>query len=445
MPDSTVTTALTAQQNLLGYETIFVSSSGSIIPSLTTDHGIFMTYSFSTAIVHGLVASWASAVVTSIGNYGDTLIVGATGQLVGLSDSDFTVFAPGQYGDIINHGEITGHLGVGLTGTGNAFTNTGLVSANTGSGSSHGGVSVQATNIVINNIGEIFGQLAGISNSLVSISNLTIENSGLISGIQGVKVDSGSTLSLDNSGTITGYGGTAISSNMANTDILNTGVINGDVVFTSTGAFLKNSGDILGDVFLDDSGSYYKGARDGWVSGGVRGDIGNDTIYGASNFDYIEGGGGNDYVRGRAGNDVIYGDSGNDTIRGNDGDDEIFGGTFADMLYGGRGDDTITGGSGADTINGGAGDDLLTGGNSDDVFVFNRHSGDDEITDFSNNNDKLDLSKFAASSRADLTAAGAIVENGAGSIIDLTTIGGDGVIYVDDMSVADWTNGDLIF
>ena len=88
---------------------------------------------------------------------------------------------------------------------------------------------------------------------------------------------------------------------------------------------------------------------------------------------------------------------------------------------------------------------MLTGHSGEDVFVFNRRSGDDEITDFNNNTDALDISVFGMTSRQDLTDAGAILENGAGSIIDLTQIGGDGVIYVEDMSVAQWSNSDFIF
>ncbi len=98
-----------------------------------------------------------------------------------------------------------------------------------------------------------------------------------------------------------------------------------------------------------------------------------------------------------------------------------------------------------DTINGGKGDDVMTGGTGADVFVFARKSGDDEITDFNNNTDKLDLSAYGISSRQDLTDANAILADGAGSIIDLRQIGGDGVIYVEDMGVGQWSNPDFIF
>ena len=115
------------------------------------------------------------------------------------------------------------------------------------------------------------------------------------------------------------------------------------------------------------------------------------------------------------------------------------------MIYGSRGDDTIDGGSGADTIKGGSGNDLITGGTGTDVFVFSFRSDIDEITDFKNNADKLDMTAFALTSRQDLTDAGAILERGAGSIIDLTAIGGNGLIYVEDMTVAQWSASDFIF
>lgn len=87
----------------------------------------------------------------------------------------------------------------------------------------------------------------------------------------------------------------------------------------------------------------------------------------------------------------IEGGNGKQDIVGTFGADVIDGGNAKDMIAGAGGDDTIVGGNGADTIEGGFGDDLLTGGSGPDTFVFNFFAGEDEITDFGNN-DVIDMS-----------------------------------------------------
>ncbi|TLD69068.1 type I secretion C-terminal target domain-containing protein [Phragmitibacter flavus] len=68
------------------------------------------------------------------------------------------------------------------------------------------------------------------------------------------------------------------------------------------------------------------------------------------------------------------------------------GGALADVLVGGFGDDLIHGGDGADIISGGSGNNLLTGGPGADIFRYREQDdGDDIITDFEVNEDRLDL------------------------------------------------------
>lgn len=119
----------------------------------------------------------------------------------------------------------------------------------------------------------------------------------------------------------------------------------------------------------------------------------NDTIIG-SNI--------NNTLNGKGGNDIIYGMGGNDTIYGEDGDD---------VLFGGDGNDAINGGAHADTINGGSGNDILTGGTGNDVFVFDAlNNGADTITDFTNNQDKIDLKAMGITySGLTITAVGSDV------------------------------------
>ena len=64
-------------------------------------------------------------------------------------------------------------------------------------------------------------------------------------------------------------------------------------------------------------------------------------------------------------------------------------------LYGFDGSDTLIGGDGADTLSGGEGDDILTGDNGRDLFTWEESaSGTDIITDFTLDEDQLDLSQI---------------------------------------------------
>lgn len=190
------------------------------------------------------------------------------------------------------------------------------------------------------------------------------------------------------------------------------------------------------------------------LEGGVGGDTleggnGNDTLKGGKGKDIGEGGGGADTILGQAGNDTLNGGAGNDTVEGGDGKDEITGGVGADVLKGQAGDDTLKGGTKADELTGGKGaddlsgqkgnddlegnqgkdvleggdgkdtldggkgndelkgqkgNDTLTGGKGKDVFVFAKKGGKDTITDFTNGEDKLDLSAFGFASKKEAIA-----------------------------------------
>ncbi|MET3899018.1 Ca2+-binding RTX toxin-like protein [Devosia sp. UYZn731] len=88
------------------------------------------------------------------------------------------------------------------------------------------------------------------------------------------------------------------------------------------------------------------------------------------------------------GADALRGTSGNDTINGK------------------GGNDTINGMAGHDIINGGAGYDVMTGNTGNDTFVFgnaaeigSRAGARDVITDFTQGQDKIDLSAIDANSK----------------------------------------------
>ena len=109
------------------------------------------------------------------------------------------------------------------------------------------------------------------------------------------------------------------------------------------------------------------------------------------------------------GDDTIEGGRSADIIRGGSGDDRISGGGGDDALFGDTGDDVISGGEGDDDIAGGSGDDILTGGAGRDHFIFLESlgpTGTDTITDFSLDEDFIDLSTLGGSiSFDDLTIA----------------------------------------
>lgn len=89
-----------------------------------------------------------------------------------------------------------------------------------------------------------------------------------------------------------------------------------------------------------------------------------------------------------------------------DGDDNLKGTSGNDTLHGKAGNDIINGMAGNDIINGGAGHDVLTGGAGNDTFVFSSVSdigqnagARDIITDFTQGQDKIDLSAIDANSK----------------------------------------------
>ncbi|WP_170348571.1 MULTISPECIES: M10 family metallopeptidase [Ruegeria] len=113
---------------------------------------------------------------------------------------------------------------------------------------------------------------------------------------------------------------------------------------------------------------------------------------------------GNDTLDGQKGADLLQGGVGKDTISGGNGWDTLRGGNGSDIIDGGLGNDAIFGGKGIDTIIGGAGVDTMTGGIGTDTFVFNditdsgtKGSLADKITDFTQGEDKIDLSGIDAS------------------------------------------------
>ena len=163
------------------------------------------------------------------------------------------------------------------------------------------------------------------------------------------------------------------------------------------------------------------------VTGGAGNDLiaagsGNDIIRfsGASGgFDSVDGGDGNDRIEATAKGTVIgltkvtgveaisSNDFGSVSIKGSGGADVL---DFTNVILtgisaisGGGGNDTISGSAAADVINGAAGADIMRGNGGADRFDFNavsdsRPSARDQILDFQQGTDKLDLVGIDANS-----------------------------------------------
>jgi len=151
-----------------------------------------------------------------------------------------------------------------------------------------------------------------------------------------------------------------------------------------------------------------------------RGDDNANRVWGNAGDDQLSGLGGDDLLMGGRGNDQLYGGAGNDVVRGDGsppgipsfgsgGDDYLQGNAGNDLLDGGRGNDRMVGGSGNDTLWGGLGGDYLVGEAGADVFqyfaveesqyiVVDGINQADQIVDFTQGEDKIDLSAIDANS-----------------------------------------------
>jgi len=177
---------------------------------------------------------------------------------------------------------------------------------------------------------------------------------------------------------------------------------------------------------------------------------GQDILIGNKGVDTLSGGSGNDYLYGGRDNDTLNGDAGNDVLRGNRGNDVLNGGDASDRMYGGGNNDTLNGDAGVDylygengndILNGGAGNDSMTGGAGADIFVFEAMAttNSDRVKDFTNGDDKLDLSSFGFGTFADVQA----VSFDLGWALKLN-FGGSNVLYLEGFALADFDASDVI-
>jgi Ca2+-binding RTX toxin-like protein len=115
-----------------------------------------------------------------------------------------------------------------------------------------------------------------------------------------------------------------------------------------------------------------------------------------------------------------------------------------DILFGGTGNDTLNGANGNDSLVGGKGDDTLTGGAGIDVFIYSgRQFGNDTITDFNTNGDKIDLSFLNVAGFDSLQPF--IAQDGADVVITLGWEGFPETIRLQNVSISSLNAGDFKF
>lgn len=206
----------------------------------------------------------------------------------------------------------------------------------------------------------------------------------------------------------------------------------------------------------------------------IRGDRGENDLYGRGGNDELNGGAGNDRLFGEDGEDELWGLSGADRLDGGDGMDivvywssdaavtvdlengtgrgghaegdvivdveNLWGSDHNDVLSGDTGANRLYGGRGDDELQGNAGDDVLDGGEGSDRFIFERSNGDDVILDFTDNEDLIDLTGMGLSGfDALITSSGPD-----GVILDVTESGG-GTILLEGFDITNLDASDFIF
>lgn len=172
-------------------------------------------------------------------------------------------------------------------------------------------------------------------------------------------------------------------------------------------------------------------------------------------IEHLEGSEYNDTLAGDGGNNLLSGGGGDDTLYGGPagGDDNMYGGPGDDRIFGGKGDDRLIGGEGIDIVNGGPGEDwfviegddmdILRGGADNDRFEFSPSKlGGAIIRDFTNGQDRIDLTGFAdinSINDMDITSIGRNVRIDLSGSDYLTTI------ILSDFNVNNLDNSDFLF
>jgi Ca2+-binding RTX toxin-like protein len=179
----------------------------------------------------------------------------------------------------------------------------------------------------------------------------------------------------------------------------------------------------------------------------INGGAGNDKLDGEGGDDQMDGGAGLDFLYGGFDQDTLYGGADTDALFGQEGDDQLFGEAGGDGLDGGTGDDFLSGGTGVDwlygqegndRLDGGADLDALFGGSGNDVFVMAAGNDEDQVFDFEQGLDRIDVSGVAAN------LAGLSLTQQSGNVL-IEDIDSDAEMLLVGQQVADMTEEDFVF
>ena len=272
--------------------------------------------------------------------------------------------------------------------------------------------------------------------------------------------------------TLNGGGGDDTLDGGAGADILDGGAGYDIVDYSSAVSRVDIRLDLNQGFFDDAAGDTYSGIE------GAIGGAGGDYIYGqfgSSVDNQFDGGAGDDTLYGFEGNDTLIGGAGADVLDGGAGTDTVSyavgsgnsvtvnlstglgsgndaqGDTYTDIenVIGSNNDDVLTGDANANVINGGDGNDTieglgggdtLTGGAGNDTFVYVGAGTDgDTITDFTQGDDRIDVSSYGLTDINDLT----IADDGFGNAMIFLPSGDD--VTLTGVAPVALTDSDFIF
>ena len=468
MVDTIISNAQSSDPYLTTGDSLTITATG----ALTTSVGV-LAEGGNIRVDIALGGSVSGSVFDAIVMFADFLdVAGSTGNLV-TNSGTITAQLNGVYMEtggstIVNRGTIEsiggGDPAVAITDNPyqTAGADTGSVLNNFGTLTGFVGAQLTDDNGVIRNFatGSITGTLAGVTLS-GAVGGILV-NRGSITGATAIGGNADD-LRIVNIGTLTSTGTFAVDVITDGGFFRNEATIAQPVLFGGDGAEFRNLGTISAPVTLvfdsvdDTTGVTFMNRGSGTVTAQLTGSNGPDRIIGAGFTGSAHGNLGDDTLRGGGGDDSFYGGLGADYLQGRGGHDLLDGdgGTNAagaatagnDTLIGNAGNDTLLGGAGSDVLNGGKGDDSLTGGSEADTFVMRRvGNGDDQITDFQNGTDVIDISDLALTGYGDITGTpGALSEANGALVIDLSLLGGSGSVTVTGLTLATVDATDFTF